>query len=190
MLICALLVAPPALAESGTQVVQHVVQIFTTWNGSKSDTRMYTEASNYIDYMGMAERSLTSAEWKKLSAAQKGEFVKTMRTLIEQRYYVRWHKLFSKGKLSYLGENKSGDETTVKSQLTIGKKVDPLNWLLARDKILSLSVGKSDLLTKLSTRLKGRLDKLGFNGLLTWMKNKANISPEESSDQATTTPAQ
>lgn len=177
---------PPAFAESGQATVQKLVQVLSTWNGSPTDKGTYYRAAQYIDYDGMAKRSLSSAEWSKLSASQKSQFTATMRTLIEQRYYVRWHKIFRKGKLAYTGESNSGGNDVVKSQLTLGKKVDPLDWTLSNDKVISLSVGKNDLLNKLSTRLQGRLDKLGFDGLLSWMKTKANIRPDDSSEANST----
>jgi ABC-type transporter MlaC component len=175
---------PAWAAGSGQATVEKLVNVFTSWSGNPSDKKGIADADRYIDYNVMAERSLSSAEWGKLNAAQKKQFVDTLRTLIEQRYYVRWHKIFSKGKLIYQGESKSSGDEVVKSQLTVGKKVDPLDWRLSNDKVISLSVGKSDLLKKLSTRLEGRLGKLGFNGLLAWMKNKANIHPDESSSSS------
>lgn len=179
--IAASAITQSAYAQAGKGTVDKLVQIFTSWSGSPSDHKVFAEAANYIDYTGMAERSLKSAEWSKLTPQQKSEFTNTLKTLIEERYYTRWHKIFAKGKLTHTGESNSGGDTIVKSNLVVGKKTDALAWRLDNNgsKVVSLSVGDSDLLQKLSSRLEGRLNKVGFPGLLTWMKGKANIGPSE-----------
>jgi ABC-type transporter MlaC component len=181
--------APAAEAKQGKETIDKLVQLFKGWSGKSSDRQYYAQAAKYIDYQTMAQRSLSNGEWKKLTPQQKNEFVSTLRTLVEDRYYTRWHRIFSKGTLTYSGESVSNGDVIVQTQLTLGKKVDPLNWRLDKQgsdmKIVSLSVADADLLNKLSTRLTGRLNKYGFDGLLAWMKNKANIGPgDNSSEQA------
>ena len=178
----------PVQAQAGKATIDKLVQVFTHWSGSPKDTSAYVEASRYIDYTGMAQRSLTPAEWNKLSAEQKAQLAKTLRALIEQRYYTRWHKIFNKGKVIYESETASGGDTVVKTQLNVGKKVDQLEWRLDNGgtKVVSLSIGEADLLKKLSARLQGRLNKYGFDGLLTWLKGKANIGPSQEYEEAST----
>jgi ABC-type transporter MlaC component len=179
-----------AQAQTGKSTVDKVVQIFTMANSDSSNRQVNSDIEKYIDYRNMAQHSLGNDEWKKLSPAQKDQFTGTLRTLIEQRYYARWHRLFSKGKMTFVGETNSGADTTVKTNLTIGKKVDPLEWRLQPEggqlKVISLAVGDADLLQKLTGRLQGRLNKYGFNGLLTWMKNKAKIGPNDKTEEAST----
>jgi len=181
----------PAQAQMPKDTVNSLVQIFTTWSGNARDRSTYTEAAKHIDYQGMAQRSLSPAEWSKLTAKQKSDFTGTLRTLIEQRYYTRWHRIFAKGKLTFKGESNAGGDTIVKSDLLLGKKVDSLEWRLdtvnGEHKVVSLAVGQSDLLKKLSARLQGRVAKVGFNGLLTWMKNKASIGPSDNYEEASST---
>jgi ABC-type transporter MlaC component len=168
--------------------VSDLVQIFTSWSGNAKDRSAYVEAAKHIDYQGMAQRSLSPAEWSKLSAKERSEFTGTLRTLIEQRYYTRWHRIFAKGKLTFKGETTVGGDTLVKSDLLLGKKVDALEWRLdtvnGEHKVVSLAVGQSDLLKKLSARLQGRVEKVGFKGLLTWMQSKASIGPSDSYEEA------
>lgn len=181
-----------AQAQTGRETIEKLVQVFTAGSGKPSNRQSYQEASQYIDYRGMAQRSLNADEWKKLSAPQKEEFTKDLRALIEERYYARWHKIFSKGKLAFTGETSQGGDALVNTKLTLGKKVDQLQWRLdcqgTERKVVSLSVGDSDLLKKLSSRLQGRLNKYGFTGLLVWMKNKANIAPTEATEEASSGP--
>ena len=178
----------PASAQTGTETINRLVQIFTTWNGNAKDRSAYAKAARYIDYQGMAQRSISASEWNKLSATQKSDFANSLRSLIEERYYTRWHRIFNKGKLTYKGECNVGADTVVKSDLQLGKKVDALEWRLdtvgGEHRVVSLAVGQSDLLKKLSSRLQGRLDKVGFDGLLTWMTSKANIGPSENYEEA------
>ena len=178
---CMVALSPQAYAQSGKATVEKLVQIFTSWSGNPADRKILSEAAAYIDYNGMAERSLKSAEWSKLSPQQRTEFAQTLKTLIEERYYTRWHRIFAKGKLAFQSESNSGGDVIVKSNLVIGKKTDALSWRLDNNgsKVVSLAVGDSDLLQKLSSRLEGRMAKVGFQGLLTWMKGKANIGPSD-----------
>ena len=171
----------PACAETGKETVDKLVQVFTTWKGNGPNKEAYDEAAKYIDYHAIAQRSLNTDEWKKLTPMQKDEFVKSLKALIEERYYIRWHKIFSKGSMAFVGEANSGGDTIVKTKLTLGKTIDPLEWRLNSSgndhKVVSLDVNDSDLLKKLNGRLQGRFDKYGFNGLLGWMKDKANVGP-------------
>lgn len=189
MLITAL-VPQSAFAQSGKDTIDRLVQIFSSWNGNSTDKHAYSEVAKYIDYRGMAERSLKPEEWKKLNPAQKNDYTKTLQSLIEERYYVRWHRIFNKGKITYKGESTVGGDTLVKTDLLVGKKTDPLVWRLdaqgGERRVVSLAVNDSDLLKKLSGRLEGKLAKMGFPGMLAWMKNKANLEPNEGTEQAST----
>jgi ABC-type transporter MlaC component len=178
----------PVSAQTPKETVSSLVQTFTSWSGNVNDRSAYAEAAKLIDYQGMAQRSLSPAAWGKLSAKERSEFTGTLRTLIEQRYYTRWHRIFAKGKLTFTGETNVGSDTLVKSDLLLGKKTDTLEWRLdtvnGERKVVSLAVGQSDLLKKLSARLQGRVEKGGFNGLLTWMKSKANIGLNDNYEEA------
>lgn len=181
--------SPGAIAQTGKSTVDRLVQIFSKWNGTTTDRQVYSEAAKYIDYTAMASRSLGAGEWNKLNAQQKTEFTNTLRTLIEERYYPRWHKIFNKGKVSYISENTSGHDTLVNTKLTVGHKTDPLVWRLETEgddtKVVSLSVENEDLLRKLSGRLNGKLSKYGFNGLMSWMKNKSHLSSNDTPGEQT-----
>jgi ABC-type transporter MlaC component len=178
----------PVAAQTGKSTVDKLVQTFTSWSGNANDRQTYNEAAKYIDFRGMAERSLKPEEWKKLNPSQKNDYTSTLKTLIEERYYTRWHRIFVKGHLSYRGETNVGADTVVKTELLLGKKVDVLSWTLdtqgGERKVVSLAVGESDLLKKLSNRLEGKLNKMGFPRLLAWMRNKADIDTNEGAEQA------
>src|SRR5438552_4227782 len=91
--LCCQMSAPAAQIENGKQTVEHLVNLFSAWNGKKPDQRVYAEAAQNIDYELMACRSLGTAEWEKLTPTQRKEFTKTFQSLVEQRYYSRWHKI-------------------------------------------------------------------------------------------------
>lgn len=174
-------VCGPAQAQTGRATIDRLVGIFSQWSGSSQESKVYREAAGYIDFEGMAERSL-SGEWKKLSPAQRAEFTDTLRTLIEERYYLRWHKIFKKAKLAYVNESSAGGDTKVATLITLGKKKDQVEWQLdskdGQPKLINLAVNDSDLLNRLSGRLQNKLNKAGFAAMIAWMKNKSNSSSE------------
>lgn len=174
---------PTIAADPGQKVVQNLVMLFSAWSGDSDDEEIYSEALRYIDYDGMAERSLGKPVWEKLSASQRQEFVGVFRKLIEQRYYERWHKIFYNGRLTYIGHTTVSGDTLIKTALQIGNEEDIVIWRLHPQNgdlaVVSLSVDETDLLSKLRERFQKHIAKKGFPDLLAWLKNKVE---EESDD--------
>jgi MlaC protein len=172
---------PSFAAQPGWTSVQKIVSIF-----SSPGAGTYTAAGNYIDYDAMSQRSL-GGEWSKLTAKQKHDYSSALRTLMEQRYYPRWHRIFSKSKVEYVSQSNAGagGDLLVKTNVVVGKKHDAMTWRLNghNDKVISLAIGEKDLLDRLTNRLQPRLKKGGFPSMLSWMQAhaKGEASPTQTS---------
>ncbi len=173
-----LLAQLPASAQTGKSTVDQLVSLFSTWSGGKVDTFLSEEAARKIDYAGMSQAALGNGRWESLSLADKREFISTLRVLIEQRYYPRWHKLFNRGSLTYLGEESARGEVIVKTQLGVGRKRDIVVWKLrpcnGELKVCDLYVDDKDLMNHLKNRFQRLIAKRGTRGLIAWMKNKVD----------------
>lgn len=138
-------------------------------------------ASSYIDYQEMSGRALGKKDWETLSPAQKREFSKSLQVLVEKRYYPRWRKIFGKGKVRFIDESSVAGDTVVRTELLLGKKVEPLYWKLSERggvaKVVSLSVSGKDLLDKLSQRIQSKRKKgqVNIDALIAWMRNAGDI---------------
>ncbi|HEY9678199.1 MAG TPA: ABC transporter substrate-binding protein [Drouetiella sp.] len=166
-------IAPGFAADPAFNSVQNIVNVFA---GSTN----YNSAAKYIDYDAMSQRSLGAGEWAKLNVKQKHDYAAALRGLMEQRYYPRWHRIFSKSKVEYVSKSNSGSDVLVKTNLVVGKKKDEMTWRLSEhsDKIISLSIGEKDLLDRLTNRLQPKLKKSGFPATLAWMQSHAK-EPDE-----------
>jgi phospholipid transport system substrate-binding protein len=84
-----------------------------------------TLAGRLLDYGELAKRSL-AAQWEKLSAAQRDDFVSTLRELIE-RNYVKQLRTNLDYQVIYKNEQVDGDEATVSTVVKVktqGKTTD------------------------------------------------------------------
>ncbi len=169
-------VTPCFSAEPGWTSVQNVVNVFSRNN---VDTSGYRSAGAYIDYDSMAQRSL-NAQWSKLTPKQKHDYTAALRVLMEQRYYPRWHRIFSKAKVEYVSKSNAGGDLLVKTNLLVGKKRDAMTWRLNdhNSKVISLAIGEKDLLERLTNRLQPRIKKSGFQSMLAWMQAHAKQAGE------------
>jgi|LakMenEpi03Aug12_release.lakeMendotaPanAssembly.Ray.scaffolds.fasta_scaffold254671_2 hypothetical protein len=169
---------PGFALEPAFTSVQNVVNVFSAPNSSN-----FKGAGNYIDYDAMSQRSLGAAQWSKLSAKQKHDYTSALEVLMEQRYYPRWHRIFSKAKVEFVSKSAAGSDLLVKTNLVVGKKSDAITWRLNEhnDKIVSLAIGEKDLLDRLTNRLQPKLKKNGFQAMLAWMQ--AHAQGEEPATQ-------
>lgn len=187
---------PPAHAGQGWTVVEQLLKSFHSsghgplssksrsnssyGQGESGDKELSVKASSFIDYSEMACRCLGKHDWEALSGGQKKEFVSTLRTLVETRYYPRWRKIFGSGKVTFQDEVTQGGDTVVHTRLSIGKKEEVLAWRMAEvsgtPRVVSLAVDDKDLLDRLKKRIQARQQKAGFDGLLAWMKGKTGSS--------------
>lgn len=168
---------PPLSAQNGKQVVQEVITLLSAPpNKNGSERSIYEAVNRHMNYEDMCANLLTSREWERLSAAKKQRIQSMVQRLIEKRYYPRWQKLFSKGKIAFVGEAQARNDVFVKTQLTIGKKESQVIWHLRPKQgemtILSLAVGRKDLLASMTTRFQRHLKEGGMDGVVTWLKDK------------------
>lgn len=178
-IVAAVVTSRPALAiEPAYAPVQSIVGVFSTPN-----TKSFSGAARYIDYDAMAQRSLGAPQWSKLTAKQKQDYIAALKVLMEQRYYPRWHRIFSKAKMEYVSKSSNGSDVLVKTNLIVGKKRDAMTWRVndKSDKVVSLAIGDKDLLDRLTNRLQPKLKKSGFDSMLAWMQ--AHVKTQESPTQ-------
>jgi ABC-type transporter MlaC component len=172
-----LLSCVPARAY-GFETVAKLVDLFKGFNTVAIPANILQKASQFIDYKSMAEQALGREQWSKLSKSEKDRFCQALQKLIEERYYPRWHKLFSKGQLICDSESLVGSRLTIKSHLTINDNSQNIIWQLDNKttpaKVLSIQVGEKNLLAILHARLLPRLQKSGIKSLISWLDSKSS----------------
>jgi ABC-type transporter MlaC component len=127
----------------------------------------------------MSEQALGAEQWGKLKPAERNDFTAALRKLVEDRYYPRWHKLFSKGILTYGKESAGHGDIILNTVLKVNKKSQDVSWQLdtkgVQPRVISLKVDDKDLLNRLHKRIFPRLQKSGFKSLLSWLQTKAGM---------------
>ncbi|MBU6450592.1 MAG: ABC transporter substrate-binding protein [Cyanobacteria bacterium REEB67] len=171
-----------SVGQPGWSTVQQIVQTFKTAARSGHDPARHQAAqfaalARFIDYKQIASRTLTASEWQSLNGEQRRELAATIRTLVENRYYPRWQKIFGSGHVAFLRETKSKGDLLVATNLHLGLKDDPLNWQLSSDgtrpRLISLSINKKDLLGTLRSRVEAHQCKGGYPAMIAWLKGKS-----------------
>jgi ABC-type transporter MlaC component len=174
--------------DAGREVVQELVTLFSAWSDQRAGRPIFAAAARHIDYGTMAELSFTPAQWDGFTSAQKRDLIESFQKLVEDRYYMRWHKLFLRSRLTIASEAKAGGDTYVRTFLTHGKDEDTVIWRLrprnGDPMVISLDVNGKDLINRLSERFQKQLKKHGANGLVVWLKKEA-----EELEEAEDTPA-
>jgi len=171
-----LLANTPSLALDSKPAVEALVELFSKWSGSSSDHTILNEAARYIDYRYMSRRALGTADWDKLSESQRDEFERAFKTLIEQRYYPRWHRVFSKSKITYGKESIENGLVYLKTAISVGDDREDVDWELVtrgtEAKVVNLRVDGKDLIARMARRLQKRLNKSGFRSVMGWIHNR------------------
>ena len=194
LLTCAIVCCAPVQARStatstkvtlepsspAQETVGRVVTLFINWKGNQLSPSFTNQVAQYIDYNLMSSLVLGNDYWAKLSPAQQQSFITAFRRLIEQRYYIRWHKIFKHGKLSFTGETHSTDQIVVKTEIAVKDEQTVVNWKLrsvqGSYKVVSLTTDHRDLLEILRPRFDKVFSQRGFNGLMSWLNHKATTS--------------
>ncbi len=160
-------IQPAFSFQTGKETVEFLVNTFLIWNGEQNQDKLRMETANYIAYRQMAQESIGSLNWDKLSNAQKYQYTQLFEKLIEKKFYPRWHKLFNRGKITINNEIKVDDEIYVRSILQENDDSDEVTWKFKKIdgnlKLVSLALNKKDLMNKISHRLKKKYDKLGYD---------------------------
>lgn len=168
--------------SAGKATIEKVSNLFSVWTASSAPS-VSKEAAVLIDYDEMAEKAM-GVHWGRLNPVERKQFTATLRHIIEQRYYKRWHKVFARGELAYKTEQPVEGDLFVRTNLKVGKKSDVLIWRLSNRsgqyKVISIAVNRKDLLDRLSTRLDARMKKKeSFQQLLAWMRDEADVDDDD-----------
>jgi phospholipid transport system substrate-binding protein len=173
------------LALDSKPTVETLVKLFSQLKSTgPASASVLNQVAQYIDYKAMAEASL-GQQWAKLSEAQREEFAKSFRSLVEKRYYPRWHKIFSKSQVSYGKESQENGVTRLKTQITLKDTVQEIDWDLkaegAAAKVVNLTVEDKDLVVRAGKRFQPRLAKSGFPAFIAWINTQAakSVSSED-----------
>jgi phospholipid transport system substrate-binding protein len=166
-----------ALAADSKPTVEMLVKLFSQLSSTgTTSASLLAQAAQYIDYKSMAQASL-GAQWQKLSDAQRDEFAKSFRTLVEKRYYPRWHKIFSKSRVSYGNQSQENGVTRLKTQIALKDSVQEVVWDLrgegSTNKVVNLTVENKDLVVRAGKRFQPRLAKSGFPAFIAWINSQA-----------------
>jgi ABC-type transporter MlaC component len=174
---------PGVCQNSAKETVQELVTLFSAVSNTRKNKEIYEELSKHIDYQDMAEITLSKPNWDKLNSSQRSLLVAAFRTLVEQRYYERWHKLFLRGRLTIVSEAHTAGEDIVKTFLTEGKDEDVVVWRLHEKNgallVVNLEANGKDLLRRLSPRFRKQFAKHGFYGLLAWIQRKSDLDDDD-----------
>lgn len=193
-LLTALSLSPlalPAVAQaSGKETVQQLVTLFSAWGDGRGRSNIFEAAAHHIDYPAMAEMSFTAVQWDSFAPAQRRDLIGSFRTLVENRYYKRWHKLFLRSRLTVANEAHAGGDIYVKTFVTEGKDEDTVIWRLrphnGEPMVVSLNVNGKDLISRLSDRFQKQLKRKGTQGLVAWMKSQADDETEATDSESGT----
>ncbi len=164
----------PAQSEAGGPAWVTVQKLVTSF---KADTFSQAGTSNCIDFNQIAQRSVGASHWQAMTPAQKQDLTVTVQSLVQNRYFPRWKKIFGKGDVTYVSQSRRDGDTIVTTNLKLGQKIDKLIFQLTGNspKVVSLTVNQNDLLTKLSQRIQAQQAKGGYQAMMTWLKSKGNV---------------
>ncbi len=118
--------AMPTVTDEVKTVVDRVVSIVTDKemkkpkNEAKRRAALDKAISSIFDYDEMAKLSL-GVHWRDRSAAERQEFVKLFKTLLENSYADKIES-YNNEKISYLKETVEGDGAEVKSKIVTAKR--------------------------------------------------------------------
>lgn len=130
LILATMLLAPAIAAATVTDEVKAVVDRVVSIVADKELKKPKSEAkrraalekaiSTIFDYNEMAKLSL-GVHWRERSAAERQEFVKLFKTLLENSYADKIES-YNDEKIAYLQENVEGDNAEVKSKIVTAKR--------------------------------------------------------------------
>lgn len=180
LVISFLLVLPAGAERNGEEAVRRLVAIIShpsADSNSSARSTVSSKAARQIDYAYIAKSILEGNKWEELSTSKQQEFVLLLRKLIERRYYKRWHRLFIKGKLTFVSEREEGDKAEVVTRLKAKEKDYLLHWKLHKQdgklKVVDLVVNKKDLVGRMKAKVQHKLAKGGFKRVEAYLNQEA-----------------
>jgi ABC-type transporter MlaC component len=180
LLLCLLtlnILSLSAGAQTGKESIESLIKVFSTLRGHhwELDPAQLADAAKYIDYHSMAERALGDKEWHKLLGAQKTIYLQSFKSLIERRYYTRWHRIFARSKIAYGNEAKKDSDVLVNITITTGSSTKDIVWTLTGEppKVVNLAVADMDLLKVVQSRFQRKITDTGMPTFLSWLQKKS-----------------
>jgi phospholipid transport system substrate-binding protein len=190
LLAFALALSVPAVAaeQPGTSTVRQVNDKLQTLlkkktpPGSAEEKQQAVEIDsklkNFLDVDELGHRAMRD-QWSKLTPAQRVEFTKLLREIVEG-HYVRALRSELDYTVAYLGEKPQGDETTVTTELRVtknGKKqVIGVDYALRKDsgnwRVFDIVTDGVGLVENYRSQFNQVIAKEGVEGLLARMRKK------------------
>jgi len=183
--------ASPALNDPQQVVKTAVSGVINALKARKDQTTLSNEdraairnsIEGYFDFVEMARRALGKS-WKKLQRAQKKEFVKNFRELLERSYGNRLSEYHNQ-KVEY-GKVKIGKRTaTVNSEVIDADKRTPVRYKLVHKKngwrVYDIKVEGISMISTYRTDFSEAVNKKGIEGFLAGLKER--IAGLQSGDQ-------
>lgn len=173
------------LKKSNDQLDKLLKKKYPAWSpeGEAQKVAVQKLVGGFLDYRELAHRALAK-HWDKLTAAQRQEFVATLRELVE-RSYLKQVSGDPNYSIKYEKEEKSGSEATVEATLNTmarGKKVKValVYKVVYKDRWLVYDVvtDEQSMLENYRAEFNKIINKDGFDALLKRMKKKLDEKEE------------
>lgn len=182
----ALALSPKAQTEK--DVVETFIAAVSKSEPSKSGTKAFDDAAQYMDFEEMARRGFGDAGWAKFSPEEQKEITSLFRKLMQLRFFPRWRRVFQSGHFSITQTVKQGTDSLVTGNLKMEGKQNALAFRVAKThdgyKLVSMSVKDKDLLDRTSVRLKRGLKHKGAQGLIAHLRKKTAEASKAGSKDA------
>jgi phospholipid transport system substrate-binding protein len=186
--VVASLVASRAEASPATDVVKGANDRIRTLlaievaPGSAEEAKVAGQVTDrvrdFLDVDQLGKLALVD-HWERLAAAQQTEFLRLLRSLVEQNY-VRGLRANLDYKVAYTGEKRDGEQVVVTTEIRAKKRGRPVtisvDYKLARDgkawRAFDVVTDGVGLVENYRAQFNRIIDKEGFDGLLRRMRKK------------------
>ncbi len=169
--------------QTEKDVVLQFISTVTRTDSMATRKNTFNDAAVHMDFNEMAKRAFGDSGWATFSTADQKEVTQLFRQMLQNRYFVRWRRVFSDGKYEVKSTNKDKKEASVIGLLKLSGKKSDVNFRLVETadgpKIISMVVSGKDLLERTSIRLKRALKNKGAKGLIAYLKKR---TAEKSAD--------
>jgi phospholipid transport system substrate-binding protein len=178
--------SPTAQIKASNDRAQHLIR--QRKKGALEDKKCTDElhgiVSGYLDYGELARRALAS-HWEGLSKAQREDFVKTFRELIEKNY-VKQLKSNLEWEMVYKGEEVNGEQASVSTEVkakTTGKSTDiaidyKMRRVGAKWMVYDVITDETSMVQNYRSQFHKIITQEGFDSLMRKMRNKIAKSAE------------
>ena len=167
-------------------VVQDFIATVTRKDTVTTRKNTFNDAAVHMDFDEMARRAFGDVGWSTFSAADQKEVAQLFRKVMQNRYFIRWRRVFSDGKYeikSAVRDSKVKTDSVVSGTLNLSGKKSDVNFRLVETtegpKIISMMVSGKDLLERTSTRLQRSLKNKGAKGLIAHLRRKTAEKPAD-----------